>query len=71
MGEDHEKMLICPLCGHNFKKEEAIRSCKSCSLNKTNCGLIKCPNCSYEFPKISDDSLIDRIKKVFSLKKNI
>lgn len=66
MAEDQEKMIICPLCGYSFKKEESQRGCESCPLNKNNCGLIRCPNCGYEFPEIDDQSLLDRIRKIFS-----
>lgn len=41
-------MIVCPLCGKKFKKEEAGKACAACG--KKDCGLIKCPNCGYEFP---------------------
>ncbi len=66
MTEDQEKMIICPLCGYNFVKEEAQKSCESCPLNKNNCGLIRCPNCGYEFPEVDNTSFMDRVKKFFS-----
>jgi len=66
MADDEEKMIICPLCGHNFTKGESQQSCESCPLNKNNCGLIRCPNCGYEFPEIDDESLMDRIKRIFN-----
>ena len=39
--------LQCPLCGTRFQKGEAL-ACTSCEL-AARCGLVMCPNCSYEF----------------------
>lgn len=39
--------LQCPLCGKRFQSGEAL-ACTSCGL-ATRCGLVMCPNCSYEF----------------------
>lgn len=41
-------LLRCPLCGHRFKREEAI-GCQACP-SAFRCKLIMCPNCHYEFP---------------------
>lgn len=41
-------MIKCPLCGKIFAKEESGEACSACG--KKGCGLIKCPNCGYEFP---------------------
>jgi len=40
-------VLRCPLCGIQFRVEDAAR-CATCALAK-RCGLVMCPNCSYEF----------------------
>ena len=37
----------CPLCGKTFHADEA-QACVSCALAR-KCGLVMCPNCSYEF----------------------
>ncbi len=39
--------LQCPLCGKKFQRGEAV-ACSSCLL-AAKCGLVMCPNCSYEF----------------------
>ncbi len=50
MPENDEQML-CPMCGFQFRMEEARATvCQRCPL-KGGCGvLIKCPNCGYEIP---------------------
>ncbi len=40
--------IRCPLCGKTFCPGEA-RPCAACAL-AARCGLVMCPNCSYEFP---------------------
>jgi hypothetical protein len=42
--------MICPLCSFEFDEKKAKDICAECLMVK-NCGLIKCPNCNYEFPK--------------------
>ncbi|MCW3975844.1 MAG: hypothetical protein NWE86_06350 [Candidatus Bathyarchaeota archaeon] len=48
-----KNILTCPKCGSRFdisySRAFACSGCPSASLG--NCGLIKCPNCSHEFPK--------------------
>jgi len=39
--------IRCPLCGKQFRAEDAAQ-CAKCALAK-RCGLVMCPNCSYEF----------------------
>lgn len=39
--------IRCPLCGKSFHAREA-KQCMSCKLGQ-KCGLVMCPNCSYEF----------------------
>lgn len=41
-------MITCPLCGNQFDENTSRGGCSGCS--KQGCGLIKCPNCQYEFP---------------------
>jgi rubredoxin len=40
----------CELCGFEFAESEASRACSGCSA-LGGCGLIRCPNCGYEWPK--------------------
>ncbi len=40
-------VVQCPLCGKKFQAGEAI-ACSACRL-AAKCGLVMCPNCSYEF----------------------
>jgi rubredoxin len=42
--------MKCTLCGFEFDEKNAKAGCADCLMMK-NCGLIKCPNCGYEFPK--------------------
>jgi hypothetical protein len=39
--------IRCPLCGKEFCAGE-VAECATCSL-AAHCGLVLCPNCSYEF----------------------
>jgi hypothetical protein len=39
--------IRCPLCGKEFAAGEEAE-CAPCALAK-RCGLVMCPNCSYEF----------------------
>ena len=39
--------IRCPLCGKAFHAREA-KQCVTCGL-ADKCGLVMCPNCSYEF----------------------
>ncbi len=41
-------MTKCPLCGNEFDESIAKGGCASCNIK--DCGLIRCPNCGYEFP---------------------
>lgn len=41
-------MIKCPLCGNVFDEQESKSGCMGCG--KQGCGLVKCPNCQYEFP---------------------
>ncbi len=44
----HQPTAIrCPLCGKKFQAGEASK-CASCTL-AVKCGMVMCPNCSYEF----------------------
>jgi len=50
-------MVNCPLCGKETENERM--ACAGCPMS-SGCGLLKCPNCGYEFPKES------KIVKYFS-----
>lgn len=41
-------MIKCPLCGNEFDEEKSTAGCAGCG--KSGCGLVRCPNCFYEFP---------------------
>ncbi len=47
--------MICQLCGYEFNKKQAFQVCSGCPLT-TNCPLIRCPNCNYEWPQEDSDS---------------
>lgn len=54
----------CPLCGWGFTPSHACES--SCPMGE-GCGMIKCPNCSYEFverSRVADavKALVERFK---------
>lgn len=40
-------MMVCPGCGHEFSEEQGYAACGGC-LARKSCGLVRCPNCSYE-----------------------
>jgi uncharacterized Zn finger protein (UPF0148 family) len=40
----------CPLCGFKFDKKE-VKGCRMCP-SFMKCGMVMCPKCGYEFPKI-------------------
>ncbi len=42
-----QSAIRCPLCGSKFAAGEAL-ACTGCAL-ANKCGLVMCPNCSYEF----------------------
>lgn len=42
--------MKCALCGFEFEESEAARGCSGCA-SMGGCGLIRCPNCGYEWPK--------------------
>lgn len=61
-------MIKCPLCGNVFDEKESRSGCLGCG--KDGCGLVKCPNCQYEFPPETElekqaESLFQKIKKFF------
>ncbi|MHA1248846.1 MAG: hypothetical protein ACTSRP_02525 [Candidatus Helarchaeota archaeon] len=45
-------LIICPKCGRKFDRMYArVTACGSCpSASFGDCGYIKCPFCSFEFP---------------------
>ena len=46
-GAEEKEAVRCPLCGKSFHAGEAMQ-CSACAL-AVRCGLVMCPNCSYEF----------------------
>ena len=46
--EEKTTIVRCPLCGKEFHAGEAMQ-CSACAL-AVRCGLVMCPNCTYEFP---------------------
>ncbi len=65
-------MIKCPLCGNEFDENESRGGCSGCS--KQGCGLVKCPNCQYEFPPEKNilgkkGGITEKIKKLFGGKK--
>lgn len=51
--------MRCPLCGFQFRREEA--TCSSCPLHR-HCRLIRCPHCSYCL--VEESHLANLLKKV-------
>lgn len=45
--------MKCQLCGYQFDEKQALQVCNNCPLT-SNCPLIRCPNCNYEWPKNSN-----------------
>ncbi len=56
-------MIKCPLCGNNFDEEQAKGGCAGCGVK--GCGLVRCPNCGYEFPPEKGLEKIGFLKKIF------
>ncbi len=46
-GDVEQPEIRCPLCGKRFHTGDAM-PCAACAL-AARCGLVMCPNCSYEF----------------------
>ena len=55
--------MKCKLCGHRFLKSEAGEVCGSCVLHPGSCGLVRCPNCGYEWPP--ESRLLSFFSKLF------
>lgn len=47
--------MKCHLCGYIFNKKQALHVCDACPLT-SNCPLIRCPNCNYEWPRERENS---------------
>ena len=55
-----EHFLICPLCGFEFQRTEALCH-HGCPLGAL-CNLARCPACEYEFPEqMPEDSWLRRL----------
>ena len=47
--------MKCQLCGYRFDEKQALQVCNDCPLT-SNCPLIRCPNCNYEWPRDNNDA---------------
>ncbi|MFQ5711367.1 MAG: hypothetical protein ACE5GD_06265 [Candidatus Geothermarchaeales archaeon] len=47
-----EALYQCPLCGFKFTVREAL--CRNVCPLAEKCDLLLCPNCGYEFPRMSN-----------------
>ena len=43
------RFVVCLFCGFEFEPEDTL--CRHGCPMRTNCGLIRCPGCDYEFPE--------------------
>ncbi len=50
--------MTCPLCSHHFADQAGCRGCGLLS----NCALVRCPNCGYEF--VERSRVVDFINRV-------
>ena len=39
--------MTCPMCGNEFRREEAVTACAGCPAARS-CTLVRCPRCGYE-----------------------
>jgi rubredoxin len=58
--------MKCDLCGFEFEEAEAAKGCAGCG-GLGGCGLIRCPNCGYEWP--TEPTWLQRLKGYFKRKK--
>jgi len=58
-----KQMHHCPLCSFQFAAQEA--ACRGCVM-MGGCGMLKCPNCHYEF--VTESKIVDWFQKVFKKK---
>jgi len=56
----------CSLCGFEFSEGEARRGCSGCA-SLGGCGLIRCPNCGYEWPP--EPAWLTKLMRVWKGKK--
>jgi Fe2+ transport system protein FeoA len=49
----------CALCGFEFEKEGA--SCHTSCMLAKHCKLVRCPNCSYEFPEPTTPNWLQKL----------
>lgn len=43
--------ITCGLCGTDFHEDRGQVACRACPLG-ADCGLIRCPSCGYENPRV-------------------
>jgi len=53
----------CGLCSHEFA-EGSETLCGSCPMHRGECGLVKCPQCGYEFP--TGSRVVHWIRKILT-----
>jgi Fe2+ transport system protein FeoA len=56
-------MMVCPGCGHEFSEEQGYAACGGC-LARKSCGLVRCPNCSYESTR--EPGVLQRVRDWFA-----
>ena len=44
-------LVQCPLCGFRFEEQEGP-ACAYCPAAFRRCGMVACPRCSHEFPRM-------------------
>jgi hypothetical protein len=55
------EQLHCPLCGYGFRPSHDCAA--GCPMGQ-GCGMIKCPNCKYEF--VERSKVADGLRALFS-----
>lgn len=55
-----QEKTSCPLCGYGFTPSKACSS--GCPMGE-GCGMVKCPNCRYEF--VEKSQVAEGLKKLF------
>jgi len=65
VSEKNGKMYVCPLCGHNFERTDAM--CSACPMaSSSGCNVVCCPNCGYSFSE--ESKIVDWFRRKFGRK---
>jgi hypothetical protein len=56
--------ILCPLCGHQYLRQDGVSSCGSCPLNR-GCEQICCPRCGYRV--FTSSRIVTAIRRLFGL----